>query len=81
MDMFFEPHFTLVAQPTGPDIQRNLPLHPEHLRGLRVLPVPLLPILQLCAAAAAPLHLVRHPGRTPGDSSSIRQMKPHARLQ
>ena len=53
MDMFFEPHFTLVAQPTGPDIQRNLPLHPEHLWGVRFLPVPLLPLLLLLLTAAA----------------------------
>ena len=28
------------------DLQRNLPLHPQYMRGLRVIPVSLLPILQ-----------------------------------
>ncbi len=42
------------------DIQRNLALHPQYLRSLRLLPVPLLPILQFGSAADSVVDTARH---------------------
>ena len=47
----------------GPDVQCNFAVHPEHLRGVRLLPVPLLPLLQLGPTP----RLLRHPRRAYGD--------------
>ena len=70
-----DPHATSCPHRAAPtrevlreDLQRHLPLHPQHLRGVRLLPVSLLPLLLGRAGPGSPGPRPPRPGALSCDS-------------